>query len=146
MEVKKLLQFSLVFGILAGFTLVSVGALASQGGLVQAVSATRESAGGEGMVVSVRTPAFESKLLGFLRREEVCSLSAGQALAIGALYETETETVEVDGETVSVLYVNGSPLNKNLLERAIGEPIGDGRCHVVHANKAVALLTPVIVS
>jgi hypothetical protein len=142
----KLLQFALLFSILTGFTLMSIGAVQSKTQFVQAVSAAKESNPANGVYIGLSEQAFESKVLRFLQEEKVCALTQEQAQTLAQKYSIETKELAVDGESVSVLYVEGNPLSKKILEQAIGEKLADGNCQVVHGNKIVAVLSPAFVS
>jgi hypothetical protein len=137
----KLGQFALLFVVLTGFTFVSTGMIRSDGELIHAVSAAKNS----DVYVSVSDTAFENKLLGFLKEQKVCALTTEQAQQIAAAYGTESKIVTVDGRQVSVLYVKGTPLNKELLETELGLNF-DSNCQVVHGNKVIAVVTPTIIS
>jgi hypothetical protein len=142
----KLLQFALLFSILAGFTLVSIGAVQSEDDFVQAVSAAQERNPANGVYVGLSDDAFESKLLDFLKQEKVCALTTEQAEKLSSMYDVETRLVDVDGTQVSVLYIEGTPLSKRILELDLESTIDSESCQVVHGNKVVAVLSPAFVS
>lgn len=135
---NRLLHFVVLFGVLLGFSLLSLGVL-SQNGFVKAVEAAKSSE-----VIAVQHPAYESKVLQFLQYHEVCSLTSEQAQHLATIYPIENKEFIVNNQTVKVLYVGGVPLNKHIIEEELGTDFGE--CHVVHGSKVVALVTPVFVS
>jgi hypothetical protein len=95
--------------------------------------------------VSVSEPLFEWKVLRFLQQEQVCSLSNEAVEKISAAYPTTTKTVIVDGKPLSVVSVEGEPMNKEKLEAITSEDLPVD-CQVVHGMHLIAFLTPRIVS
>ena len=73
METKKIIVFSVLFCLLTGFSLVSLGAIENQTEMVKAVSALKEKPGKN--VVEVQEEAFDAKVLRFLKQEKVCVLT-----------------------------------------------------------------------
>ena len=133
----KLLRYGLLFAIMLGFTAFSLGIYTTAFPSVHAASDKHQ-------LVSVTEPVFNAKFLGFLAREKVCTLSTESVNTISAAYPTTTKTMSVGGEDRTVVSVNGTPLNKHVLEDLTGETLGD--CQVVHGNHMIAFLTPTIVS
>ena len=144
MKIKKLIQFGFLFLVLAGFSLVSIGAIQSEKGLIIAVSAAK---GGNPNtpVIQTQDDLFEDKVLRFLKQEKVCSLTDEQISIVKDTYSVETKTYTVNGEDLDVYHVSGNPLNKNILERTLGTTL-DTQCQVVHGNKVIAVLSPIFVS
>lgn len=141
----RMALYALLFLALTGFTLVNVGLVRSEP-LVGAVTAAHNDNPGAAAFVSVTDETFLGKVLHFMNKERVCALTADQATMLAAAYDVSTETVSVDGEDVFVLFVYGSPLNKNMLEETLGSELAPDQCQIVQSNKVVALLTPVFVS
>lgn len=139
-----MIQFGVLFLVLAGFTLVSIGAVQSQSELVTAVSAAKDNNPGKALV-QVQDGLFDDKVFHFLKQDKICALTAEQIAEVDAAYDIETKLFDVEGGQQEVIYVKGNPLNKNILEKLIGESLDDD-CNVVHGNKIIAVLSPVFVS
>jgi len=144
METKKLVLFILLFAVLVGFSLISLGLVNSEQSIVKAVTALKEE-GTSGSYLHYVDEAFDAKVLRFLKQENVCAITDEQAEILAESYETETKTFDVNGDQVGVLFVNGNPLNRNIIEQLLGISFEE-QCQVVHGNKVIALVTPIFVS
>ncbi len=144
MRKAKVLQFLILFGSLSLFSVVSLGS--SGGNLPLAISSLQDNTEiSQDTFYLVVEDNFDLKVLDFLAKEKVCMLTSGQAEILAGKYTIENKEFEVNDELVKVLYVNGNPINRNIIEEDIGESFGD-RCQVVHGNQLVALLSPIFVS
>ena len=144
MQIKRLVQFGLLFLLLAGFSLASLGIIQTNQQMINTVSAL-ESKGKGNVFVQVQDEAFDSKVLRFLKEDKVCALTESQKSIISASYPVEEKVFTVNGNNVPVLYVKANPLNKNIIEGKLGQSL-DSSCQVVHGNKVIALLSPIFVS
>ena len=142
MKKKKLMQFVTVFAVLAAFSTVSFGMISPQAQIVRAVEAIGNE---EDTYVRFVDGAFDSKVLNFLQVETVCALTTEQATEITKLYEYENRIFVVGEKDVNVLYLKGNPLNKQRISESVGS-LAPEDCQVVHGNKIVALISPVLVS
>lgn len=143
MQKKRYALFAVLFLLLAGFSLVSIGAVNSNTELVKAVVAVKEGKPAA-KVVQVQEEAFDSKVLRFLKQDKVCALTQSQVDTLADSYLIETKTFDVNGETIEVSYVNGNPLNKAIVEDILGASLDN--CQVVHGNKVIAVVSPIFVS
>jgi hypothetical protein len=146
METKKIIQFTLLFFLLTGFSLISLGFVNARNDFVRAVSQIRERNNDAQQFVQVVDEAYDAKVFQFLKTEKVCALTKEQAEKLAELYTTQNKIFDVDGQDVNVLYIMGNPLNKDILEKQLGENIDTANCQVVHGNKVVALISPIFVS
>lgn len=144
-KVDRKLQFGMLGLLLISFTALSTGLVVSQSDMVVAVSALSDKNPKAESYVSVMDNAFDSKVLRFVKKEKVCTLTQQQRETLEANYDVQLKEFDTDGGTVKVLYVSGNPLNKNIIERLTGESF-EGKCNVVHGNKVIALISPVLVS
>ncbi|MBN1156104.1 hypothetical protein JXA85_00665 [Candidatus Woesearchaeota archaeon] len=144
---NRMLQFGLLFFLLAGFSLVSLGIVQSSD-MISTVSAMKDD-NPDGEFVSVKDSLFDAKVLRFLKEDKVCTITDEQSELVSGAYPTETKEFEVEGETVDVLYISGNPLNREKLEEFLDIDLGN-KCQVVHGNKIIAVvvgfLSPIYVS
>ncbi len=136
---KKMVQFGVLALLLSGFTAMVVGFT------LPGVMSVHAKPDMDGSLVSIQDPVFDWKFLSFFSQEKVCVVSTESASILASRYETDTKLVNINGDDVNVMVVEGSPLNKNILESVTGESLPSD-CQVVHGNKFIAFLTPTIVS
>jgi hypothetical protein len=143
-KMKKLMRYALLFSVLLVFSSVALG-LIEANDILPEVSALKEENSDATNFITVESSLFDSKVLRFLKAETVCALTEDQALVLSDTYPFENHVFEVDDESVNVLYLQGNPLNKEIVEGVIGEEL-DEECVVVHGNKMIALISPIFVS
>ncbi len=141
MKPKKASSFVVLFFLLTAFSAVSLGYIDRDRALVQAVSALQEDEDDDDDTFV----QFDEKVFSFLEEEKVCALSKDQAVILSQAYPFDNKLFLVNGEEIKVLYSFGNPINKNIIEKTIGEDL-DKKCQVVHGNKVAALITPLFVS
>ena len=144
MKRKKIIQFTILFALLGSFSLISLGLLSAQKNLIETVSAAGNGNNGA-TFLTVQDSLFDSKVLSFITQQKVCQLTTQQANVIKNSYSTESKQFTVNGNPVYVIYINGNPLNKKVVEKILGQSLDDS-CQVVHGNKVIAVLTPVFIS
>lgn len=148
MKIKKIISFSILFLMLFGFSYVSLGLANTQTDLEVAIQDLRSDPGvstDTNTYVTVLEEVFDTKVLRFLKQEKVCALTNQQAQDLADVYSIENKEFDVDGNSVRVLYIEGNPINKDIIEGVLGETLGES-CQVVHGNKVVAIISPIFVS
>jgi hypothetical protein len=145
MKPKKTISFMVLFLLLTAFSAVSLGFVDQDRAIVTAVSALEDDDDDDSDTYVLTDDEFDAKVFKFLEEQKVCALTDGQAVTLGEAYPFENKLFIVEGEEIMVLYSFGNPINKNIIEKTLGEDL-DKKCHVVHGNKVAAMVTPLFVS